>query len=235
MASPLVKAAVAACATFVQPSLVAFYEADSRNRPKQVGTGVLVDYKGRPVVITASHVLIGHAGGADPLDKQLFSDELASMRDLGVTNLAIGPGRDIAAFYADALDQKPRLPFGVLTQVTPAAPKVITINGYLARDFHRDGETLRPAPYAYTDKRIAGAAAHLTMAYPKHRAVGTFTAEKVMTPTPAGLSGCPMLDTAELVKGNISIAGVFTDHRFDLGTAFGELADEAIRLVTTHL
>lgn len=219
----------------VQPALVAFYQADGRDRPTQIGTGLLVDYKDRPVVITAEHVLLGHDGGENPLDKLMLSGELACMRDLGVTDVVSAPGGDIAAFYADALGNRQRLPFSVLTPVTSDSPKVITIYGYLARDFRRDSETLRPAPFAYTDKRVAGAAAHLTMAYPKHRAVATFTAQKVMTPTPAGLSGCPMLDASELVKGNVSVAGILTDHRFDLGAVFGECAEELIRLVTTRL
>ena len=44
-----------------------------------------------------------------------------------------------------------------------------------------------------------------------------------MTSIPSSLSGCPMVDTIELIKGDVSVVGVFTDQ--DNGQAWGEDAN----------
>src|SRR4051794_37865066 len=85
------------------------------------------------------------------------------------------------------------------------------MGGFLARDFKRQGDTLKPAPRVYTNVGIPVGAGLVGLRHPKRRNVNSMTREAAVTPLPSGLSGGPMLDTIELIKGKISIVGVLSN------------------------
>jgi hypothetical protein len=207
----------------IQPALVAVYEADHRGRPRQIGTGFLVLWRDRPFVVTAKHTLYGHSYDEDPAEKLIFADgRLDRLPSFGIDQIVKADEFDVAGFYADIYEPERCLSSDSLFRSSREGPNLITIFGYLARDFRRNDATLRPKPWLYTDVEVAGEPGYVTMAYPKNRALETRSSRRTMTSRPEGLSGCPMLDAADLARGQVSIRGLFTDQPPESGVAFGE-------------
>ncbi len=190
-----------------------------------------------PFVVTARHCLWGKGGNEQPVDKAIFVDR--GLERIGhlplphVFELDLDGKTDIAAFVAPDLLRNRCLPSGVLP-ATAHAPRFITIFGYLGRDFRRTGVTgtLAPQPYLYSNRHciqyVPGK--RLGLRYSRHKNVAQGTGLRVTAPTPAGISGGPMLDTIELLRGRVAIVGFFTDYRTDRGVGWGEYAG-TIRLL----
>jgi hypothetical protein len=125
--------------------------------------------------------------------------------------------------------------FVVLLNVSEGNPSFITIYGYLARDFKRSKATgvLRPAPYIYTNKKKESEFGYVVLLHPKSRNRNTNDGMKVMSATPSGLSGCPMLDSHLLANGQVCILGVFTDYIKGEALSFGESSTTIIKLLET--
>lgn len=198
--------------TLVQPSLVAIYASHSRRptEPVQIGTGFLVAHSCRPVLVTAEHVLRGHNWKENPGDKAVHIGGSWVYIGDGNGPLASAKDYDIAAIYMDGFPLSRCLSPSSLS-LQPLDATAVTIGGYLARDFKREGHVLRPAPYIYSNRRLGICQGFVGLRYPKRRNIYTVTSKPAVTPIPSGLSGCPMMDTIELIRGCISILGVFTD------------------------
>lgn len=125
--------------------------------------------------------------------------------------------RDIACFYADQLAGRPCLE---ISNISTAPSSPITIGGWLARDFKRPGATLQPKPYIFTGASEETADGLIGLQYRRSK-VKSITSEMLQTaPIPRGLSGGPMLNSARLAPGQVSLVGVFTEQ--EGGTARGE-------------
>ncbi|WP_353646288.1 hypothetical protein [Mesorhizobium sp. WSM2239] len=223
---------VAACEAIVQPSLVAFYKANEKQMPEQVGTGFLIAWNGRPAIVTAKHVLRGHKIDENHNDKFFFqNDRLLSLNEAEVTDVFYAREHDLAAFHADRIDMNRCLPADVLHNGSAKNSKLLTIHGYLARDFNRGGGGLFPTPFVYTNKEIDGGTDRLTMDYPKRKNRNPRSGKSVMSPIPRGLSGCPMMDSAALFIGDVKIRGVFTDKPEFKGIGFGERSETVLALL----
>jgi hypothetical protein len=221
--------------TLVQPCLVAIYEeiTEPKINLRQIGTGFRIQHRGRPVLVTAKHTLYGHSGDENPGEKAIYvSGKLELIGNLGANELVFTKHHDLAAIYVDQFSLADCLPPDCLCRVD-AKPRIVTIQGFLARDFKRDAKTgtLRPAPRAYTNSRREAGDGYIGIRYPKSRNRDTESGMKVMVPIPSGLSGGPMLDSARLADGNISIIGVFTDHLKERGIAFGESSAKLVALL----
>jgi hypothetical protein len=105
------------------------------------------------------------------------------------------------------------LPYTAL-QFDAPPPDMITIVGFLVRDFHRSkaDSTLRPKPYCYTNLMVDLDTQHVGMKY-TNRAITTDTGKNEMAPIPRGLSGTLMVSTPALLLKQIKVIGVFTDER----------------------
>lgn len=125
---------------------------------------------------------------------------------------------DLAAIYMDKFPLARCLSPASLS-LRPLDATVITIGGYLARNFKRAGHVLRPAPHIYSNRRLGMRQGLVGLRYPKRRNIYTTTGKPAVTSIPSGLSGCPMVDTVKLIHGDISILGVFTSQ--DDGKAWG--------------
>jgi len=227
MVDELVKCVADQSEKLVQPSLVAIYAENINGKPDQIGTGFLLLHNERPLLVTAKHVLYGHNFDEDPTEKLLFLEgELVHISESGVNEICSAKDHDIAAFYADCIEKNRCLTKYRFHSNQVSKLAVLTIHGYLSRDFKRDGETLRPAPRLYTDKIVDYEEGYVAISYPKNRAKKTDTGERVMTAIPRGMSGCPILNSTGLYKGEIEIAGVFTDHLSEKGVSFGEHVDK---------
>lgn len=216
----------------VQPHLVAVYEekTDPRVKTVQIGTGFLVRHRDRPVLVTAKHVLYGHEFDEDPSQKAvLVGGLLRKLGQLDAVHLVNSDEHDLTVFYVDEFGLERCLPSSVLCP-GGGDPAMVTIHGYLARDFRRDRKTgiLRPAPRVYTNSRFNLGAGYVALRYPKSRNRST---GKIMAPRPSGMSGCPMLDSLRLRERQISIVGVFTEYRGDQGLAFGEVSSKVLSLL----
>ncbi|WP_105429477.1 hypothetical protein [Neorhizobium sp. T6_25] len=220
--SPFIQLA-AAFRLKIQPSLVAIY-ADHPHSPdivSQVGTGYLVRHRDRPVVITAKHTLYGESGTEDPGEKSFFWDGKLHYINSVPRQIFQEPYFDVASFFADELATKPQLPVGIVALPKTPIP-LVTIAGYLARDFRRSGSTLKPAVRIHTDSRMGASKGQgfVAVRYTRRRNKSSFTGNRLeAVPQPSGLSGGPMLDTFSLLSPDPKIIGTFTDLKN--GEAFG--------------
>jgi hypothetical protein len=205
------------------PSLVPIY-AWHETRPEipvQVGTGFLVAHRSRPVLLTAKHTLRGRNFQEDPGKKAVHvSGGWVHIGNHGRT--VQESDRDIAAAYMDEFPRERCLAPSQFA-LNARIPKIVTMGGFLGRDFKRPSPKLRPKPYVYSNVGIAVGEGLLGMRYTHRRNIDTKTGEAAVTPIPAGLSGCPMVDTIELLKNTVSVVGLFTDQ--DKGQARGENHD----------
>lgn len=200
----------------LQPSLVALYKSHHirPQNPVQVGTGFVIKYSGKTVMVTAAHTLWGHDGNEEPGEKAFLANgKLTYVEDCGGKVIRC---RDIAIFLAEPLGSRQHIPYGSL-QFTQA--KMITIGGYLARDFRRGNGGLMPAPWIHTDRRVPVAEGLVGLRY-SSKVVRQGNGKRVRPPSPSGLSGGPMIDAVQLALGRIGVVGVFTEQSH--GTARGE-------------
>lgn len=219
----------------VQPNLVAIYREVSAPRVKteQVGTGFLVAHRGRRVLITAKHTLYGHDDDEDPGDKAIMAaGALTKIRNLRSPDIFPDVRYDIAGLFVDEFDSRECFQSSCIC-ANDAPPKLVSIHGYLARDFHlnKREELLRPAPLIYTNSWKAYGAGYVGLRYPIGRNRNTSSGEKVAAPLPRGMSGCPMLVGEKLAVNQVDIIGVFTDYHREEGAAFGESSRKIVELL----
>lgn len=185
----------------------------------QAGTGFALLHNDRPLIITARHTLHGTTFKENSGDRHLFLNKLLSLKELGVTDVFF-PNTgcpknliDVAAFYLDGFPLDRCLDLSCISHgSTP--PRMVSILGYLARDFNINAnkEQLLPKPFMYSNKVVSNTAGIVVFEYPRKGNISSSTNEPILfTPIPSGLSGCPILDTDQAAKGVINIVGVFTD------------------------
>lgn len=219
----------------VTPSLVPICTrpGGSDRATYQSGTGFLINYRGRPVLVTARHVLYGHKFDEYPFTKSIvFNGRLRELFELGSQEVLQDLNNDLAAVYADELGLPECLPMSCLSS-GEATCELITINGLLSRDFRRklsDG-SIMPRPYRVTNERAAWKPGYTGLRYPKSKNIDARTRKIVQAARPAGMSGAPMLDTKKLGTGIVEVVGVFTDYEQEKGLAFGESAPKVIALL----
>lgn len=198
----------------ITPSLIAIY---SETDPvSQIGTGFFVSYESDNYFVTAKHVLYGHKDDEDPQSKRVFWKGSLCKLPWSVTHedqhdLAV------ARIFEESIKTLYMAP-------TPHQNNLVTIYGYLARDFKRNisQEILSPAPFCYTNKKTTYRDGYLAFLSPKHKNRDSNNAQIVMAPIPSGLSGCPIFDSIEAFRGNILVSGIFTDYVAEKGIGFGE-------------
>lgn len=226
--SPTVRSAIdaaqKAAEVLVLPSLVAIY-SDHETKggtalPRQTGTGFLVSWSEQAALITASHTLFGYDNAEDPGRKSVFVDGgLRYLDDLRWSTIGSVSGYDLAAIYLAAFPVARCLP---QQSVQPVGdPKLVTLVGYLARDFNRSRSESRLVnrPSVYTNKVRSVADDIISFHYPRKKNLDTASAERVVAPIPHGLSGGPLLDTRRLMKGEAQVVGVF--FAWDAGIGLG--------------
>ncbi len=222
----------------ILPAIVAIYErpGGSDRAVKQVGTGFRINWSGRPVLVTARHILYGHRyerEPEDPFTKHIvFDGGLRGLFELRTREVAYSVGHDLAAVFVDELKLAGSLPMSCLLP-TEATCRLVSIYGLLSRDFRRQLSThsLRPQPYIYTNRRAASGPGYTGIHLPKHRNRDGRTGRLVQAPRPVGLSGGPILNADKLLHGYVSIVGVFTDYKQWTALGLGESAWKVISLL----
>lgn len=210
----------------VLPHLVAIYSPLDDHRVQQVGTGICFDVGDKQFLVTARHALFGQGGDENPGDKAFFATgRLRQIADLQSPDVFSSPAADLAAVELIGSERRCALTQKHLHEGS-TRPTFITICGYLARDFRRHQGTLEPKPYAYSNYSIAMPRGFIGLRHPKRRNRDPLTRRLVMIPTPRGLSGGPMLDSACLAIGKLSVVGIFTDKPEGKGVAFGEASQK---------
>jgi hypothetical protein len=202
----------------VQPHLVAIYN----DVPDQVGTAFLTIWRGKPLLVTAKHTLFGVAFNENPLTKQLHLDgDLRTLGEVSDSEIADDHDLDVAIMHVRGFDLARCLPHAAL-QFDASPPSLISLVGFLARDFHRSKteSMLKPKPYCYTNLRADVGPQSIGMTY-TNRAITTDTQKNEMVPIPRGLSGTLMVSTAALLLGQVKVFGVFTEERLIEARIFG--------------
>ena len=205
------------CRQLIGPSLVPIYIRPGQQDVNvcQIGTGFLILHRDRPALLTAKHVLYGHKFDESPFEKYIvFDGKLRPLFELKSDSIVKATEYDLCWLFVDELETTRCLPETRLNGSQPPS-NLISIYGLLARDFRRsikDG-ALRPKPFLCTNTRTVVGRGYVAMNYPRARNVDTHSRRRVTVPIPAGLSGCPMIYAGRLIKGEVSILGVFTDYR----------------------
>ena len=214
IAAPTLSLIASKGAQFVQPHLVAIYDG-SKDEPYQVATGTLIARNERPVLLTAKHSLFGEAGNGDLMTKSIFVEgELKLVKELVSHDLMVDPNNDLIAFYVDEFSPERCFPLTCLCRERET-PALVTIFGYLARDFRRDRHSgiLRPSPYIYTNKACNRGSGYVGLLHPKSLNRVTLSGKEVMAPRPSGLSGCPMMNSIKLIGGKPPALAGLLDRR----------------------
>lgn len=169
------------------------------------------------MLVTAKHTLFGQDGKDEAGEKAFHADgKWVYVGDVNSEVYCV-KDHDIACFYAGQLADRPCMEICNIN-TTPSSP--ITIGGWLARDFKRPGATLQPKPYIFTGASEETADGLISLQYRRSK-VKSINNEMLQTaPIPRGLSGGPMLNSARLALGQVSLVGVFTEQ--DGGSARGE-------------
>ncbi len=212
----------------VQPNIIAIY-ASHKSRPDtpvQVGTGFLIQHQSRPVLITARHVLRGHTFKEDPAEKSVHINGSWVYVGDGSRTLVEPEGRDLSVMFMDEFAPRQCLS---TPSSRPPDSKIITMAGFLSRDFKRSGNGLHPSPRTYTNVAVPVAPGMVGLRHPKRRNVDTFTGAPVVSPIPRGLSGGPMVDSLALLKGTVVLMGALTE--MSDGIAQGEGIDIITRSI----
>lgn len=215
------------------PSLVAIYAPIDEARVEQVGTGICFDFNTRQFLVTARHTLFGHDDDENPGDKAFFaSGRLRQIGDLIAPSIFSSPVFDLAAVELTGDEKRAGLAHTHLRAISER-PTFVTICGYLVRDFRRQTSEgmLAPKPFIYSNYSVAMPHGLIGLRYPKRRNRDTTTRRLVMTPTPRGLSGGPMLDSVGLIKGKLNIVGIFTSKPNGEGIAFGEVSLKVLAML----
>jgi hypothetical protein len=221
--------------SLVRPAIEPIYTrpGGSDHATHQSGTGFLINYRGRPVLITARHVLYGHLFDEDPFTKHIaFNGRLRGLFELQSQEVLQDCNNDLAAVYVDELGLGRCLPMSCLSS-GEATCELLSIYGLLARDFRRrlsDG-SVRDQPYLYTNRRTAWRSGYTGMRYQKSKNIDARTGKIVQAARPVGMSGAPMLDSKMLGAGRVVIVGVFMDYVQEKGLGFGEPAPKVIALL----
>lgn len=119
-----------------QPHLIAIYD----ERPDQIGTGLLTVWNGKPLLVTAKHVLFGHEFDEDPLTKQVhIGDGLKAIEELKISRITDNEELDLSAVHITGFPLDRCLPYTAL-RFDEAPPEALSIIGFLARDFRRSKE-----------------------------------------------------------------------------------------------
>jgi len=212
----------------VQPSIVAIYDAHllRPDIPMQVGTGFLILHQSRPVLITAKHVLRGHSFNENPADKAAHLNGRWVYIGDGSRELAEPNNRDLSVMFMDEFPQSQCLASPASSVLSSS---IITMGGYLCRDFKRSGNTLRPAPRVYTNLAVPTPLGMIGMLHPKRRNINTYSGASAVSPTPRGLSGGPMVDSLALLAGAVVLLGALTE--MSNGAARGEDIDTITQAV----
>ncbi len=122
----------------ITPYLVAIY-ADGARPPhvsEQIGTGIRMSHEGKSFLVTAKHVLFGNDGTGNASEKCIFAGHgpLRRLGHLGPANVV--HDLDLAVVRIEAFSEEPCLPSPCLS-ADEGVPPLLTIIGFLARDFKR--------------------------------------------------------------------------------------------------
>lgn len=208
--------------------LVAIYDDKDNN----IGTGFLTWWNRKQVFVTAMHCLYGASFSEDPYIKQVHVDNgLVPLDNVLIGKILSNQQTDIAVFYAQGFDADRAIPYSAL-QFNKHQPDMITVVGYLARDFRRNrsDETLRPKPLSHSDKSVSKGSEKVAVRY-LNRAISSDTGLRQLAPIPRGLSGTVMLNTTSLLLQKLEVYGVFTDEKLDEGYVFGSHVDKVQELL----
>ncbi len=212
------------------PYLIAIYDDVNYAVATQVGTGFGIYWLGHSVIVTAEHVLYGEAGNRDPAEKSIFAD--GHLQRIKASAICRSSDHDLAMF---CMTEFPTTRCLSVDSLSPnvLAPGVVTVSGFLARDYKREARKgwLRPAPWIYTNVRNRYGSGYVSLKFPKAKNRNTVTRSREMVARPAGLSGGPMLDSSKLFMGKVEIVGVFTDYVREKGLAYGESSTEVLAML----
>jgi hypothetical protein len=216
----------------VLPSLVPIYTWPDVTgaEPVQTGTGFLINRRDRPLLVTATHCLYGHKYDESPFKKYIvFGGRLSQLAALQTEEIIRDPHNDLTTLYVDELGLERCLPMSCLSS-SETTCKVITVAGFLTRDFRRSllEGCLSPQPFLFHFERAAYDPGYVGIRFHKSRNRDAKTGALVQAPRPEGLSGSPMLDTRMLGTGAVVIVGLFTDYVQSKGLAYGETSQKVI-------
>lgn len=214
----LVKHVPDAASEFVQPYLLAIYD----DVPDQIGTGFLTLWNGHPLLVTAKHVLYGHSFEDDPCSKQIFvGGELKTIQEVAASPIIEDQRLDLSILHMKDVPHERCLPYTCL-KFQSVPPKMLSIMGFLERDFRRSKleSTLTPKPFIYTDKLKPLDEEFIGITYLR-RGRTTATGLSELAPIPRGLSGTMMVSATALLRETVEVFGVFTDERREQGYVFG--------------
>lgn len=201
----------------VAPSVQPIYEA-RKKKPVQIGTGFVLSYNNRTLLVTAGHVLFGHDFKAFPDLKRLHIGKTLLSLNSEDREVNYSEQKDIAVVEMSELEDIKPL---TIDNFLPADKrgKTLSILGFLSRDFKRSDRTLASKTFMHTGTAIQ-TTDKIVMQYTHRKNLDPNTGERVVNPIPRGLSGCPMIDTtATLESKTPKIVGIFTEQ--DQGTARG--------------
>lgn len=170
-------------------SVIPITGVDTRQRPYLVGSGIAVQYKGRPVLVTAAHVL-----GDEPAPPRWVFGSDGWNRPL-CGDLAVSPEDDLAAFLIDeglaaSMDHVPLIPEELLARVgAPEEPFYACVVGYPATASKlREGNALDTPMEVFSHFGVERADGVVSVAFDRQEGGQTATGHE--TPRkPIGKSG----------------------------------------------
>jgi hypothetical protein len=119
----------------VVPSLVPIYIKPPGKQLEQYGTGFLINYRDRPLLVTAKHCLFKDSPAFEKLI--FFNGAPRPLGELHTGEIISDPNNDLAILYVDELGLDRCLPTSCLVPGETTCGVISTV-GFLGRDFERD-------------------------------------------------------------------------------------------------
>lgn len=202
------------CDRLVGPALVAIYDdRQGEAEPYQSGTGFVVKRSGHVIFVTAHHCLFGQNldNPESPGDKCIFVDgALRRVGEVALSECAYVRDHDVAVMRVAGFQHA--LPEDVLLAPYENTA-VVAVHGFLSRDFKRTragGGILKPKPFIFQQPSMGVEEGYLSFKFPR-KGVVSGSKTRAVSPIPRGLSGGPIVDSIALARGQVGIAGVFTE------------------------
>lgn len=220
-------------AALAERYLVAIYKYDEKkDRNYQTATGFMININGIPFLLTAAHSIYGASFKENSHKKNIFLvDSPILFNEISNPRFIFDKELDIAILTCDEFLDRESISIEEIAHKN--TPKILTVAGYLARDFKKDGEILRPSPRTYSGK-FATKESYIALHYQRGKVKEEGSDQIIRGPILRGLSGGPIINTELLCQNTLSLCGIFIERDENSDLLLGRSLESITKFFTDN-